>query len=152
MYKSTKLTENQLMTLSLIIESPGISLQEIADSLADVFGKCQAESNVSSTIKVLKNKGFVVSFLQEINNRNRRLYYPSDSMKQQRKVITSHIHSRIANLSQKAIEKSLIVSCDMPTAGYANAQRTTPIYFAYQINWLQLNTMLFLLALFCCNC
>lgn len=107
-----KLTENQLMTLSLIIECPGISLQEITDSLADVFGKCQSESNVSSTIKVLKNKGFVVSFLQEINNRNRRLYYPSASMKQQRKVITNHIHSRITNLSQQAIESGLIVSCD----------------------------------------
>ncbi|MFB2891952.1 hypothetical protein ACE1CI_03295 [Aerosakkonemataceae cyanobacterium BLCC-F50] len=100
------------MTLSLIIESPGISLQEIADSLADVFGKCQAESDVSSTIKVLKNKGFVVSCLQQINNRNRRLYYPSASMKQQRKVITSHIHSRIANLSQKALQHGLIEQCD----------------------------------------
>ncbi|XWK89446.1 MAG: hypothetical protein U7127_05110 [Phormidium sp.] len=99
------------MTLSLIIESPGISLQEIADSLADIFGKCQAESEVSSTIKVLKNKGFVVSCLQEINNRNRRLYYPSESMKQQRKVITTHIHSRIANLSQKALQHGLIEQC-----------------------------------------
>jgi len=80
--------------------------------LADVFGKCQAESNVLSTIKILKNNGFVVSFLQEINNRNRRLYYPSEPMKQQRKVITSHIHSRIANLSQKAVASGLIVSCD----------------------------------------
>lgn len=100
------------MVLCLIIESPGISLQEIADSLADVFGKCQAESDVSSTIKVLKNKGFVVSLLQKINNRNRRLYYPSEFMKQQRKVITNHIQSRITNLSQQAIEKSVILSCD----------------------------------------
>lgn len=112
MYKSVKLTENQLMTLSLIIESPGISLQEITDSLADVFGKCHAESNVSSTIKLLKNKGFVVSSLQQINNRNRRLYFPSESMKQQRKVITNHIHSRITNLSQQALQKGLIELCD----------------------------------------
>jgi hypothetical protein len=100
------------MTLSLIIESPGISLQEIADSLADIFGKCQAESNVLSTIKVLKNKGFVVSCLQQINNRNRRLYYPSAFMKQKRKVITNHIHSRITNLSQQALQNGLIEQCD----------------------------------------
>ncbi|MGA9382004.1 MAG: hypothetical protein WBV73_24855 [Phormidium sp.] len=100
------------MTLSLIIECPGISLQEITDSLVDVFGKCQSESNVLSLIKVLKNKGFVVSFLQQINNRNRRLYYPSKSMKQQRKVITSHIHSRISNLSQQAFQNGLIEQCD----------------------------------------
>lgn len=112
MYKSVKLTENQLMTLSLIIESPGISLQEITDSLVDIFGKCQSESDVSSTIKVLKNKGFVISFLQEINNRNRRLYFPSESMKHQRKVITNHIHSRIINLSQQALQYGLIEQCD----------------------------------------